>query len=58
MTIALIGLGNWGKNHLRVLKKLNLLDVINALNILGKVDYSRIQPYYELLSPYQTPTVE
>lgn len=34
----------------------NILDVINLLNVLGKVDYSLIQPYYDLLSPYQTPT--
>ncbi len=36
--------------------KFNLLDAINSLNTLGKIDYSLIQPYYDLLSPYQTPT--
>ena len=38
------------------LSKFNLLDIISTLNTLGKVDYSLIQPFYDLLSPYQTPT--
>ena len=39
-----------------VIEKLNTLDKIQILNILGKVDYSLIEPYYNFLSPYQTPT--
>jgi len=44
MTIALIGLGNWGKNHLRVLKKLNLLAGVYEINpkIKNSKKYSNI----------------
>ena len=37
-------------------KKFNQLEMINVLNTLGKVDYSRISTYGNFLSPYQTPT--
>ncbi|MBT5955619.1 MAG: hypothetical protein HOG97_02560, partial [Candidatus Marinimicrobia bacterium] len=39
-----------------VIEKLNEFDKIQLLNVLGKVDYERIQPYWNFLSPYQTPT--
>jgi hypothetical protein len=39
-----------------VIEKLNTFDKLQILNVLGKVDYERIQPYYNFLSPYQTPT--
>ena len=41
-----------------VLKKLNEFDKIQILNVLGKIDYSLIQPYHNFLSPYQTPNTD
>jgi len=38
-----------------VIEELNTLDKIQILNVLGKVNYTSIQPYHNFLSPYQTP---
>jgi len=39
-----------------VIEKLNTFDKLQILNVLGKVDYSLVQPYHNFLSPYQTLT--
>ena len=36
-----------------VIEKLNTLDKLQILNILGKIDYSLIEPYLNFISPYQ-----
>ena len=36
------------------IEKINTFDKVNMLGVLGKIDYSLIQPYHNLLSPYQS----
>ena len=56
----MVGINPLTQNNSRaseeVIEKLNTFDKLQILNVLGKVDYERIQPYYNFLSPYQTPT--
>ena len=47
MTIALIGLGNWGKNHLRVLKTLNLLTNNQGISNDSVVNLLKIKKGFE-----------